>query len=212
MQTSSDDYGSSVSERRRFIRYCNAYGRAVEIAMRCNAFGRKNRTRTVASNGSSRPSLTLGVLGALYGSAGSSVTLRRRGAAARSWPGRPRQWPPPPHSRGLAGDRTSRTHGTVDRPPTPPCQTRREDGGEDDRDPDHLPCPDDALGRKDPLRAHSGGRQGQLRAKPGQVGPLVGEFGLGVRPVLLAHHHRPRPEALRAACQPSALPGLPRGA
>ena len=34
---------------------------------------------------------------------GSSVTLRRRGAAARSWRGHPKQWRPPPGRRGPAG-------------------------------------------------------------------------------------------------------------
>ena len=85
------------------------------------------------------------------------------------------------------GDRTSRTHGTFDRPPTPPRQTRCEDSGEDERYPDHLPRPDDALCRKDPLRAKSRGHQGQPGAKPGELGSLVREFGLGVRPVLFAH-------------------------
>ena len=83
----------------------------------------------------------------------------------------------------------SRTHSIVDRLPTPPRQTRRQDSGEDERYPDRLPRPDDALCRKDPLRGHSDGHQRQPCAKPGEVRPLVREFGLRVRPALFAHRH-----------------------
>jgi hypothetical protein len=57
-----------------------------------------------------------GVSDAISSRQGRQVTLRRRGAAARSWPGRPRQWRPPPHSRGSAGG-SDLPHAWHGRPP-----------------------------------------------------------------------------------------------
>jgi hypothetical protein len=66
------------------------------------------------------------------------------------------------------------------------CQRRRASrchhAGQDERDPDQLPRPEDAPGWKDPFGGHAGDHQGQPSAKPRQIGPLIGEFGLGIGP------------------------------
>jgi hypothetical protein len=121
-----------------------------------------------------------------------SFSLRRRGAAARSRPGHPHNHGSHHITQDRMEDRTSPTQGTVDALPAAPGQRRRDHAGQDERDPDQLPGPDDALCWKGPFGGHAGGHQGQPSAKPSQIRPLVGEFGLGIGPAPFTHHrHAP---------------------
>ena len=111
-----------------------------------------------------------------------SFRLSRRGAAARLRPGHPHSHGSHHITQDRMEDRTSPTQGTVDALPAAPGQRRRDHAGQDERDPDQLPGPDDALCWKDPFGGHAGGHQGQPSAKPSQMRPLVGEFGLDIGP------------------------------